>query len=175
MSAIGYYRLKTTVIDGATIALFKNGIQDGIATIKAIEHCTGYRTLKYLDSKGRYRFYSFTNFYESSDAPENIGRTNEFITNILSDQTNSKNLGYRNKRILALSAQVDSDDLEIFSEIYTSPRVYLYVGAGISDVKSDWVELESVTGDNINRRRKQKTALVNLQCTLPEWFTTKMI
>jgi len=175
MSKIGYYRLKTTATDGRVVTFYKSGIASGVATIKTLDFCSGYRILKYLDSKGRYRFFSFTNYYEVNDRPQQIGTTNEFITNILNAQTNSKNLGYRNERTLSLSAEVDSEQLEVLSEIYTSPRVYLYVGNGTSDTLADWVELSEITGDNIVRRRKQKTGVINLQAKLPEWFTIKQI
>lgn len=175
MSKIGYYRYKTTVTDGRVVKLYIDGVEAGAATLKALDYCNGYRTLKYLDNKGQYRFFTFTNFYESNDNPKQIGTTNEFITSIRNDQTNSKNLGYKNTRTLSLSAEVDSDQLDVLSSIYTSPRVYLYIGNGTSDIKSDWIELDSIKGDNINRRRKQRTGLVNIQATLPEWFSVKMI
>lgn len=176
MSKIGYYRYKTTVEDGKTVAFFKNSAQSGLATIKALEYCDGYKILKYLDnSSGQYKFFSFTRFFEENDRPSKIGSTNEFITNLKNAQSNSKNIGYRNKRSMSLSAEVNSDELLVLSEIYKSPRVYLYIGNGTSDILSDWVLLDDISGDNTVRRRKQNTGLVNINVTLPEWFTVKMV
>jgi len=175
MSSIGLYRYKTTVEDARVVAFFKNGVQAGLATIKAIPFCEGYRILKYLDPEGRYRFFPFNNYYESRDKPKQIGTTNEFITNILTDQSNSKNIGYKNSRILSLTTEADAEQLEVLSVIYTSPRVYLYIGKGVSDAPSDWLLLDSIKGDNIGRRRKNNTGAVNIECTLPEWFTIKSI
>lgn len=175
MSKIGYYRFKTTVEDGKTVTLYKNEIESGTHTIKSLEYCSGFLILKYLDSKGQYRFFSFNKYYEINDRPNKIGQTNEFITNILTDQSNSKNIGYRNERQRIVSAEVDEERLNILSDIYTSPRVYLYVGSGISDTLSDWILLTDVSGDNVVKRRKQKTGLITLTLTLPEWFTVKMV
>ena len=176
MSKIGYYRYKTTVVDGKTVAFFKNSVQSGTATIKALEYCEGYKILKYLDnSAGQYKFFPFTKFFEENDRPSKIGTTNEFITNLKNAQSNSKNIGYRNKRSMSLSAEVNSDELLVLSEIYKSPRVYLYIGDGVNDTLADWILLDDITGDTTVRRRKQKTGLVNINITLPEWFTVKMV
>ena len=175
MSKIGYYRYKTTVEEGKQVSFFKNSAQDGTATIKALEFCTGFKVLKYLDSKGQYKFFSFTRFFEENDNPSKIGSTNEFITNLYNAQTNSKNIGYRNERRQSLSVEVNEAELLVLSEIYKSPRVYLYIGDGTNDTLADWIELDDISGDTIVRRRKQKTGLVNINITLPEWFTIKMV
>ncbi len=161
--------------DGRVITFYKNGVEAGTATLRALEFCDGYKRLKYLDKKGQYRFFSFTKFYQGNDNPKKIGSTNEFITSILDAQTNSKNIGYRNERTLSLSAEVSEDELIVLSELYTSPRIYLYIGSGTSDTAADWLELSEVRGDTIFKRRKQKTGLINIEITLPEWFTVKMI
>ena len=62
MSKIGYYRYKTTVTDGRVVKLYIDGVEAGAATLKALDYCNAYRTLKYLDNKGQYRFFTFTNF-----------------------------------------------------------------------------------------------------------------
>ena len=175
MSKIGYYRYKTTVTDGRVVTLYKNGIESGTATIKALEFCEGYRILKYLDSTGKYRFFSFTKFYETNDNPSQIGTTNKFITSILNSGSNKSNIGYRNERTIDLSVEVDEDQLKVLSSIYVSPRVYLYIGSGIADNEKDWLQVSDLSGDTIVRRRRQKTGLVNITITLPEWFTIKMI
>lgn len=175
MSKIGYYRLKTTVEEAKQIAFFKNSVQDGVATIKALDYCEGYKILKYLDKKGQYKFFPFTKFYEVNFNPSQIGLTNEFITNLATAQTNSKNIGYRNERTESLSVEVNEEQLTVLSEIYDSPRVYLYIGNGTSDTLSDWIELDSISGDTIGKRRKQKTGLINIRITYPEQFTVKMV
>lgn len=175
MSSVGFYRYKTTVTDDRVVTLYKSGVASGTATIKALDFCEGYKILKYLDSKGRYRFFSFNKFFETNDNPKQIGSTNEFITNILDAQTNSKNIGYRNERELSLSAEVTDEQLTVLSEIYTSPSIYLYIGDGTTDVLQDWIKIAKLSGDTIVRRRKQRTGLININITLPEWFTIKLV
>jgi hypothetical protein len=175
MSKIGYYRFKTDVTDGRVVTLYKNGVEAGTATIVQLDSCPGDRILKFLDSNGQYRFYNFNSFYGVQDNPSLIGTTNEFITSILDAQTNSKNLGYRNDRQLSLTGEVNSDQLTILSDIYTSPRVYLYIGSNNSDQDKDWLEVTIVGGDKTVRRRKAKNGSINLTIQLPEWFTIKSI
>ena len=62
----------------------------------------------------------------------------------------------------------------VLSDIYTSPRVYLYIGSG-SDALNDWVELTKISGDTTVRRRRGNTGAINIEITLPEYFTVKMI
>ena len=174
MSKIGYYRFKVEVTRDEDITFFVNGVESVVHKIKAVDACAGDRILKFLDANGQYRFFPFSRYYETKDNPRKIGSTNEFITNILTDQTNSKNLGYKNERRISMSAEVDEQQLTYVSQIYTSPRVYLYVGDLMDDSAKDWVEVE-VSGDNTIKRRKARTGSVDLVVTLPEHFTIKMI
>ena len=175
MSQIGYYRYKLITDTERTIQFNKNGILAGSKTVKPIEYCTGDRIVKYLDSKGQYRFYPFNRYYEVNDNPKLIGTTNEFITSILNDNTNSKNIGYKNKRSISLVADVNDDELTYLTDIYSSPRVYLYIGSNNSDTQADWLEVTITGGDKIVRRRKENTGRIEIVIELPEHFNIKMI
>lgn len=174
MSQIGYYRYKTNVIDGRVVALYKNGIQSGISTIKKIPACADSRIIKFIDSKGQYRFWVFNRFYEIKDSPKSIGSTNEFITSILTDQTNSKSIGYRNERTLLLTSDVTKDELVYLGDIFTSPRVYMYIGTLMNDAPKDWVEV-TIEADNVVKFRKGNSKSFDITVTLPEYFTIKMV
>lgn len=174
MSKIGYYRVKTLVEGGKELTLYKNGVEASTAVVKSLDQCSEDRIVKFLDSKGQYRFFVFNKYYDVQDSPKQIGSTNEFITSILTDKTNSKNIGYKNERQLSLSAEVTNDQLPYLPDIHFSPRVYLYIGNGTSDIDRDWVEV-TVSSDNIVKRKKGNSGPITLRVTLPEWFTIKMI
>lgn len=175
MSQIGYYRYKLAATTERTIDFNKNGILAGSKTIKPVEYCSGDRILKYLDSKGQYRFYPFNKYYETNDNPRLIGTTNEFITSILNDNTNSKNIGYKNTRSISLVADVSDNELTYLTDIYSSPRIYLYIGSNNSDTQADWLEVRRTGGNTPVKRRKENTGRIEIVIELPEHFSIKMI
>lgn len=175
MSVVGYYRYKTTADVEKTITWTVNFVDVGTKTIVPITTCAGDLILKYIDKNGQYRFYPFNKFYKTFDTPRSIGATNKFITSILTDQTNKQNIGYRNERKMNLTADVPNDELEKLIDIYTSPRIYLYVGDGITDIASDWLEIGIEVSDPVVRRRKSNTGRIDITLTLPENFTVAMV
>ena len=175
MSTIGYYRYKTKIgTETRTIQFFVNGVLAGTKVLEPVELCLGGKVLKYLDTEGQYRFFSFTPFWGASDNPQQIGTTNKFITNLFTDQTNTQSVGARNERSLNLTAHVSEAQLEILKSIYASPRIYLYIGENNSDLDSDWLEVQITGGDKTVRRRKAKTGSINLTIKLPEHFSIRM-
>lgn len=176
MSSIGYYRYKTTVpTSRRAIQFFKSGRAAGVKYVDPVPFCTGDRILKYIDPNGEYRFFPFNRFYETRDNPKQIGITNKFLTNILTDQSSKQNLGYTNDRTMALTADVTNDELVYLAHIYTSPRVYLYVGSNNSDTPADWLEVTVTGGDKTVRRRKGNGGSIDITITLPEYYTIKQI
>jgi len=174
MSEIGYYRYKTDV-DIKTINWTVNYVNVGSKTITPVAFCEGGKILKYLDSNGQYRFYPFNKYYQTTDTPVLIGKSNKLITSILTDQSNTQNVGYKNERILELVADVPTNELEKLTDIYTSPRVYLYNGNGVSDIAKDWLEVTIQANESIVKRRKSNSGRIGITVTLPEHFTIKMI
>jgi len=175
MSTIGYYRYKTLASEVKEVNFTVNGILMGTKTITPVKFCSGGRILKYLDKNGQYRFYPFEKYYTINDNPKQIGKTNRLITSILDGQTNSQNIGYKNERKIELSADVPTDELNKLVDIYTSPRVYLYIGDGTNDTASDWLEVDINASQNIVKRGKANSGTINITVTLPENFTIKMI
>lgn len=170
----GYYRYKTNATQDTTVTLNVNGVPTASKTIKVIDHCPDGKILKYLNSKGQYRFYPFNRFYEVSDAPELIGKTNKFITNILTDQSDKRNIGYRNERRMILTAEPTADDLVLLADLWSSPRVYLYIGDGASDTAKDWLEVE-IQGDGLVRRAKAIVGVTTVTVILPKHYTVTML
>jgi len=173
MSEIGYYRYKLTpsAVGTTTVQLYINGALASTATIVVKEFCTGFKVIKYLDRSGRYRFFPFNDRWQQRDRPNELGTVNKFVTSIYSDQGESQSIGYRNARTISLAAGgVSSAELSILSDIFTSPRVYLYVGSGTTDTTEDWV-LVKVTGDGVGRWRNAKFGKVNIDIQLPEHYS----
>lgn len=176
MSKVGYYRYKLddTVEGTTTVSIFISGALALTANVITKKFCDGFRLVKYLDKSGKYRVYPFNANWEQKNTPTQIGTTNKFVTSILSDQSNTKNIGYKNTRKLSLTAgNVSSDELAVLEDLYYSPRVYLYVGTGTNDNPKDWV-LVTITGDGIGRMKKNNFKKVNIEITLPEHYSIRI-
>lgn len=174
MSQVGYYRYKTIADEVKVINFTKDGVLAGTKIVNPIDVCDGFKILKYIDSDGQYRFYPFNKFWESKDKPKLLGKASKIIESVLYSQSSENNIGYKNDRTISLVAEnVSQDELTILSDIYTSPRVLLYIGT-TTDEKKDWIEID-VKGDNINRLRKQKFTKVNIDITLPKWYSISMM
>ena len=173
----GYYRLKVDDLDTDTVYQLKEG-STVIAskTVRVKPFCTNYRYLKYLDRNGQYRFYPFNDRWETKDSAKKIGKINQLITNLLTDQGDSKNVGYTSERKITMVADdVVADELEILSDIYVSPRVYLEIGDGTTDIAKDWVRVD-VTGNNaVSRIKKGTTTKVTITVTLPDRYNITML
>jgi hypothetical protein len=175
MSKIGFYRYKFETATTQTVTLFVNGTAAATHSVVAKDVCTGYKQLKFLDRNGQYRFYPFVAEYGIKDTPKEIGEVNEYVASLLTSQSDKKSIGYNNERSLTLrAANVSAEELDLLSDVYSSPRVYLYVGTGSTDDAKDWV-LVSVKGDGIGRREKRKFGRVELQIILPKHNTITAI
>ena len=73
-----------------------------------------------------------------------------------------------------MDENVSAEELLILSDIYVSPRVFLYIGENNSDLATDYIEV-TVRGDNIIRNRKNKFTRIDLQVTLPETYAVTML
>jgi hypothetical protein len=178
MSNIGYYRKKIKPASAGTLTatFVRDGVDSGTKTIRVKKMCAGYKVLKYLNKNGQYRVYPFERTFVFSNKPESIGQTNELITSILTAQTNSKNIGFRNERTFDLIAvSVPADELVLLSDLVTSPRVYLYVGDGTTDLQKDWVEVEISNATEIIENTNKKFNDFTITVKLPENFNVTML
>ena len=175
MSSVGFYRYKGTITEETTVSLTLNGVVTGQKTLKPLDFCTGDLAVKYLDSSGQYRFYVFNRKYETTDRPTKIGGVNKFLTNLLTDQTSEQNVGYKNTRQISATAKVSAEALTLFKDIYASPRVFLYIGDGTTDLKKDWLEVEADFSNPIVKLRKGNEATINAIIKLPEHYTITLV
>lgn len=176
MSQVGYYRYKVSdSVEGEqSIKFFINGGLYKTCTIIAKPFCSGFRLVKYLNKNGQYRFFPFNKNWQQTDRPTLIGKVNKYVTSILDSQSDQSNIGYKSERRLTLTAErVSLEELEILSDIYTSPRVYLYIGSGTDNIK-DWLQV-TITGDGVSRPKKNNFKKVTIEVTLPERYAITKI
>lgn len=175
MSQVGYYRYKLNdlTVGTRTITFFKNGTPSGSKTIDVKEWCEGNKILKFLDRNGQYRFYPFNRYWETKDKPKLIGKASKIIESVLDSQSNTSNVGYKNTRTISLVAEnVSETEMSVLADIYSSPRVFMYVGED-TDLAKDWIQVEIKKGGQVSLR-KANFGKIELDVILPEWYTIRM-
>ena len=179
MSAIGYHRIQLQGLSDNSetpITLYINGNFASIKTVIQKPLCENGRILKFLDKNGQYRFWGFNEYFEERLNIDSLGSTNELITSILYAQSDKKNLGNEIQKELALVAEnVTESDLLILSQLYYSPRVYLYIGDGTSYSVENWLLVTIKNSENIQRRRKANLSTVDLTVLLPSNKSISMV
>ena len=176
MSVIGFYRYKVKPNTNQDVNLYINGILSGTKTIEIKDFCEGSKRIKFLNKDGQYRFVVFNKYYEINDKPKEIGKVNNIITSLLSSQTAEKSVGYKNERKLDLvSESISQDELNVFKDLWTSPRVYLYIGDGLTDEISDWVEVTIQTKNPITKIPKGSYTDIKLSAILPKHYSVNML
>ena len=170
----GYHRYKQIFSADTVVTCLQDSIPIGSKTVKVIDFCDGGKVIKYLNSTGQYRFYAFEKYINLTGRTKTIGKVNKFVTNIHTDNSATSIVGRKNAQQMALSVNVPSEHLEILSDMFTSPVVSLYVGDGVSDVSSDWIEVEikSNTHDVIISKLNSKPLTLIIE--LPTYYTVKL-
>jgi uncharacterized protein (TIGR02145 family) len=171
---IGYYRLKSLVSGNSQVDLYLNGILEASKNIVSINDCSDSLIVKYLDRNGQYRFFPFNRVHKITDAPVQIGTTNKILKNILTDKSSTRNVGYKNGRQINAFADVSEEQLLKLSDIYTSPRVYLYIGTG-NDLDNDWLEIIIKANENTIKRAKGGSGSIDFTILMPERYTVTML
>jgi hypothetical protein len=175
MSKIGFYRYKLENATTQAVRLYVNNVVAATKQVVALDVCTGFRQLKFLDRNGQFRFYPFVAEHGIKGVSKEIGEVNEYVTSLLTSQSDKKSVGSNTETTITLrAANVSGDELEILRDIYSSPRVYYYVGNGSTDDAKDWV-LVSVKGDGISRREKRNFGKIEIQVSLPKTNTITML
>lgn len=176
MSTVGYYRYKAVFNSDSDVNLYIN--QEIVATksVKVRPVCDEFKIIKYLNKDGQYRFFNFNRFWESRDKPREIGRANKIITSLLDTQSSSSSIGYKNDKTITVYADdVSQEELILLVDLWTSPRVYLYMGDGTTYDISDWVEVSIKSKDNLNRIKKGGYQDLFMDIILPEHYTINML
>lgn len=176
-TSLGIYRYKVDSVSasGNTVEFKVGGTTVKTCTIIPVNLCSGRRIIKYLNRNGQYRFYPFISQYEEIDKPKEIGKVSNMITSILNSKSDAKSVGYKSDRILNLKSEpISTDQLEMLRDIYTSPRVYLYVGTS-TDLESDWVLVTVNASKSIRKEPKAKFTTMDLEVKLPETYSITML
>lgn len=174
MSFVGFYRTKVIADVEQEVNIYINNILAGTKTVVPVDTCDGDLIIKYLDKNGQYRFYPFNKYYETVDNPEQIGEVSRFLSDIYTDQSDTQNVGYKNTRKIYARADVNDDQLEKLVDLYSSPRVFLYIGT-TTDLDSDWLEVKIKANPAIVRRRKANEGRIDIEITLPKNYSITMI
>lgn len=177
MNSQGFYRYKLTSVSASgNIVQFKlNGVIDKTCNITPINLCNGKRILKYLNRDGQYRFFPFISNYEELDKPSEIGKTSNIISSILHSKSDTRSVGYKSERTLNLKSEpIPTSQLDILKDIYTSPRVYLYVGKN-TDNDEDWILVSIKASKSIRKEPKAKFTTLEVEVTLPETYAITML
>jgi hypothetical protein len=167
MSDIGYYRYKVNDLpEGEHVFNWIiNGEVGCTAKVIVKKNCPEFKYLKYMDTNGFYRFFPFNERWQQTDRTTLIGQTNNIVLSLKDSAGQKKNVGYKNTRVLSLVAEnVSTEELEILTDIYSSPRVYLNNGD-----KDDWI-LVTLKGDGVTRRRKKYFDKFTVTIELPERY-----
>ncbi len=176
-SDTGYYRLKVDNLTKDT--QFNFYVNDEIKhtkTVRIKSKCDDALLLKYLDKNGQYRMLVYNDRYQIKDSPQMLGRANKLINSLLTGQSNFKNIGYKNERtILATADIVAEDELDLYAGIYTSPRVYLYIGDGTTDEAKDWLMVTVKSQENIVKNRRGNNTEINIEILLPQHYNITML
>lgn len=146
-----FYREKKLLTESANITV--NGVTK---VVEVLPYCHGDIVLKYLDRNGMYRFYKFSRFYRREIEPELIGSIENIFGGLSTAQGYKKNIGYRSQDELTVKAvAVPARHMDALKDIYTSPRVYMHIGALGDDNTSDWV-LVDVEGDGMIKHSRRQ-------------------
>jgi len=176
MSQIGYYRYKINPTIDIDIDFSINYELAATKSVIVKEWCDNDKLIKYLNKDGQYRFFAFNRFWESNDKPKELGRSNKIITSLLTSKSSEDILGYKNERILTLMAHdISQDELTVLSDLWTSPRVLMYVGDHITFSENDWIQVSIKAKNNLTRIKKSNYTDIIVDITLPEWYTISML
>lgn len=176
MSSIGYYRYKVAPAIDTNVDFYINAVKVCTKTLVVRDYCEGMKLIKFLNSEGQFRFFNFNEYWESSDKPKQIGSVNKIITSLLTSQSSLDNIGYKNKRTISVVADnVTQEELTILSDLWTSPRVFLYIGDTTSYDDSDWLQVTIKSKDGLNRIRKGGAIDLAATIELPGWYAINML
>jgi hypothetical protein len=137
---------------------------------------TGTKIVKFLDRNGKYRVYNFNCKWEQSSSVTERGIINKSIVNLLASQGDKSSLGKDKVTTISLTAKgLDQEMYDKLSDIYDSPKVFMYIGDGLSDVTKDWIEVISTTDSYTSRKRKSEFNEININIQLPSQYTITKI
>jgi len=167
---IGYYRYKIKpLLNFETVQFFNNGLPFATATVIARNYTSECKYLKYLDNSGRFRFFVFNNKWTQNNSVKSLGETENYITSILTAQSDSRNIGNDvNSKVEIFADDISKDERLKLSEMFVSPRVLMYVGDGTTDYLKDWI-LVSISGDGLKRDANEFTT-TKFILTLPRQY-----
>ena len=180
MSNIGFYRYRLSedfLLDNKTKVISSDGSINKETKVNLYTDCYENKIIiKYLDRNGHYKFFVFNEFYEGKDSPQQIGEIEKLLLDIQTDQTDSKNVGYKNEKRISVSADVNIEQLYLLSDLFASPRVYMQYGSKFfTDQNTLFFEVTLRSNDNVYRKRKGTSSKVNFDILMPKNYEITML
>lgn len=170
--AKGIYRYKMTKATSGKYPVYfkRDGVLIASQCVSFKPFCTGGKVLKYMDHNGMYRFFPFNEYWEETFSPNLIGETEKYIESLRSGQSGARSIGYENEKSLSLVAyEVTAAELIILQDLFTSMRVYLYIGT-TGDAPEDWLLVKVMSGTNVSRKRKGAMGRFDATIRLPKQY-----
>ena len=167
------YRYKIASATAGRFPVFfkRDGVTVAAQCVNFKPFCAGGKILKFMDRTEFYRFYPFNEFWEERFSPDEIGNVEYQIDSLRSAQSGTRSLGYSVKKEMSQVAyDVTGDELSILQDLFSSMRVYLYIGT-TGDAPADWLLVRVVSGNNISRRRRGANGRFDVTIELPEQYT----
>lgn len=139
-------------------------------------HCNGvgkYVYIKYLASDGKYKFIPFNRSTTLEQNDEQIGSVSTIITSLSGPNTGSASMGYTTHKKMQLTTPVTKDQYVVYSEVLSSPRVYLQKDTDeLNDEDENWILVNLEGGSTYNVNKPQE--IFSITITLPEYNNLKM-
>jgi hypothetical protein len=162
----------------STNELYYNSISVGNVPIELIKRkiCSDDLVIKYLDRNGMYCFYNLQKYYSTNEDSVKIGEVNNVIqTSLKNAQATDLNVGYKSNRKISAVAEVENDFLQYFSDIYSSPRVYLQINKTEPETDGNWLQIGIRSGEGLVRASKGNKTVVQLTIELPTQYNITML
>jgi len=176
MGTIGYHRYKYIPTESEDITFSVGGEIIATKRVELLESCQGDRIIKFINNNGQYTFFAFNRFYSVADKPKEIGRSNNIITSLKDSQSDEFSIGYRNKRTLTLvSDAVAVERLAPLSDLWSSPRIYLYVGDGTSFQNKDYILVSLTSKRGQVKVQKENVVDISVTIVLPKHYSITML
>lgn len=171
------YRYKLASATSGKFPVFfkRDGVTVAAQCVTFKPFCTSGKILKFMDRNGLYRFFQFNEYWEETYKPDEIGNVEYQIDSLRTAQSSTRSLGYGVTKELSLVAyDVTSDELTILQDLFTSMRVYLYIGT-TGDAPADWLLVRVTGGNNVSRRRRSANSRFDVTIELPEQYTVNAL
>jgi len=126
--------------------------------------------LKFLNKSGGFNYWLFNEQHERKLSSKSIGSINNDFYNIENTYSPEISLGRTSNEVLTIGVDsLNADDINVLSQIASSPKIYLFTGQRFSRSSfNDWIEIELENKEIVLRDFKGHVPNITLTIKLPE-------